>query len=284
MPLVSLLETAHEGKLDPKTAVTMVQSALLLMGDASQHQSASRRETILKQLNPQIADLMKEEDYTKALPFLFGEDFGAKVKTRMEEAAALKKTLSQSSKGKEKGGFSWGLPSEEHRRPWRWPSKCLRPWTIQEMETSPYHRQQTRKEMTRTASTISCKQFDKMCFCYPVLNTNWYPISPHTGVDGDTRPINNSSLPSREASSLCKELGNNYAGPMGSAGNNGVQIRSAANPSPGKETTCTAPLPNRPCLDNRGGARTASQTGYQGNTNLSQQLHIPTFPCGKERG
>ena len=138
--------------------------------------------------------------------------------------------------------------------------------------------------MTRTASTISCKQFDKMCFCYPVLNTNWYPISPHTCVDGDTRPINKSSLPSREASSLCEELGNNYAGPMGSAGNNGVQIRSAPNPSPGKETTCAAPLQNRPCPDNRGGARIASQTGYQGNTNLSQQLHIPTFPCGKERG
>ena len=47
VPLVSLLETAHEDKLDPKTAVTMVQSALLLMGDASQHQSANRREVIL---------------------------------------------------------------------------------------------------------------------------------------------------------------------------------------------------------------------------------------------
>ena len=32
VPLVSLLETAHEDKLDPKTAVTMVQSALLLIG------------------------------------------------------------------------------------------------------------------------------------------------------------------------------------------------------------------------------------------------------------
>ena len=110
VPLVSLLETAHEDKLDPKTAVTMVQSALLLMGDASQHQSANRREVILRQLNPQIADLMKEEDYTKTLPLLFGEDFGAKVKGRMEEAAALKKTLAQSSKGKEKAGFHGGYP------------------------------------------------------------------------------------------------------------------------------------------------------------------------------
>ena len=109
-PLVSLLETAHKDRLDPKTAVTMVQSALLLMGDALQHQSAKHREVILKQLNPQIAELMKEEDYAKALPFLFGEDFGAKVKARMEEAAALKKTLSLSFKGKEKAGFHGGYP------------------------------------------------------------------------------------------------------------------------------------------------------------------------------
>ena len=102
-PLVSLLEIAHEDRLDPKTAVTMVQSALLLMGDASQHQSANRHQVIL---NPQIAELMKEEDYAKALPFLFGEDFGEKVKARME-AVALK-TLSQPSKGKEKAGFHGG--------------------------------------------------------------------------------------------------------------------------------------------------------------------------------
>ena len=51
-------------------------------------------------IDPQIADLMKEEDYTKTLLLFFGEDFGAEVKARMEEAAALKKTLAQSSKGK----------------------------------------------------------------------------------------------------------------------------------------------------------------------------------------
>ena len=48
---------------------------------------------------------MKEEGYAKAIPFLFGEDFEAKVKARMEEVAALKKTLSQPSKGKRKQVF-----------------------------------------------------------------------------------------------------------------------------------------------------------------------------------
>ena len=53
---------------------------------------------------------MKEEDYAKALPFLFDKDFRAKVKARMEETALLKKTLSQPSKGKEKVGFRSGYP------------------------------------------------------------------------------------------------------------------------------------------------------------------------------
>jgi len=50
---------------------------------------------------------MKEEDYTKTLPLLFG-DFGAKVKGRIEEAVALKKQLVRSSKGKEKEVFHEG--------------------------------------------------------------------------------------------------------------------------------------------------------------------------------
>ena len=112
---MSLLETAHEDRLDPKTVVTMVQSALLLMGDASQHQSANQQEVILKQLDPQIANLIKEKDYSKTLPFLFGEDFGAKVKAKMEEAVAFKKTLAQSSKGKEKAVFHGGYPRKNTR-------------------------------------------------------------------------------------------------------------------------------------------------------------------------
>ena len=28
-----------------------------------------------------------------------------------------------------------------------------------------------------------------MCFCYPTVNTSWYPSTPHKGVDGDIRPL-----------------------------------------------------------------------------------------------
>ena len=124
---------------------------------------------------------------------------------------------------------------------------------------------------------------DKMCFYYPTINISWHPSTPHKGVDGVTRSVSNSSLPSRDASLLCKELRGNHSGPMGSAGNNGIQIRFAQDPHQA-ETSCATSLPNRPCSDNRGGSGTVSQTSYKGSTNLPQQFHIPTLPCGKERG
>ena len=151
------------------------------------------------------------------------------MKARMKEAAALKKTYC-GPPNKRKRRVFMGLPSKEYRRPWRWLTKCLRPWAFQEVETSPSYRQQNWKEMTITSINTSCKQFNKMCFCYPAINTSWHPSTPHKGVDGVTRPVNNTSLPSREASLLCKELGANHSGPMGSAGNNGVQIRPAQDP------------------------------------------------------
>lgn len=43
--------------------------------------------------------------------------------------------------------------------------------------------------MTRTAINKSCKQFNKICFCYPTVNTSWYPSTPHKGTDGDIRPL-----------------------------------------------------------------------------------------------
>ena len=76
-----------------------------------------------------------------------------------------------------------------------------------------------------------------MCFCYPAINTSWNPSTIHKCVDGDTRPIHNSFLPSREASLLCKELEGNHSELMGSAGNNGVQIRPAHDPHQGKRPT-----------------------------------------------
>ena len=264
--------------------MTMVHSTLLLMGDASQHQSASRRETILQQLNPQIVDLMKEEDYTKALPFLFGEDFGAKVKTRMKEAAALKKTLSQSSKGKEKAGFLWGLPSKGHRRPWGWPTKCLQPWTIQEMETSPYHRQQTRKEMTKTASTISCRQFNKKCVSVTPSLTPIGTPSHHIQVLMGTlhlsiiapclagrlpHYVKNWEIITQDRWVLQAIMG--------------YKLDLLRTPHQGRRPPMLHHCQTDCALITEEVQELLAKQAIR-ETNLAQQFHIPTFPCGRERG
>ena len=137
--------------------------------------------------------------------------------------------------------------------------------------------------MTRTAIS-SCKQFNKVCVCYPAVITNWYPSTPHKGVNGDIRHDYTGSLPSRQTSLLCKELGGDYPGPMGSAGNSRVQIRPDSNPSPGKQASCAAPQSNRPDPDNRGDTRTAGQTCHKGISTLPKQFYFPTFLAEKKGG
>ena len=68
----------------------------------------------------------------------------------------------------QKKGFH-GATLERTQEALGWLTKCLQP---QGVETSPRYRQQTWKEMTRTTINKSCKQFNKMCFCYPTINTN----------------------------------------------------------------------------------------------------------------
>ena len=113
-PLTACLEKAHAGTLTLQETMPMLQNALMLMGDASQHQSSFRRKKVLEHLNPQLKGLMKEEDFAAAQPFLFGEEFGAMAKSRLEATAALKKIVyPQSNKGKQ--GFQGGYPRKFNR-------------------------------------------------------------------------------------------------------------------------------------------------------------------------
>ena len=48
---------------------------------------------MLTQMNPQLKGLMRDNDFKDAAPLLFGDNFGALAKERLEAAAALKKTL-----------------------------------------------------------------------------------------------------------------------------------------------------------------------------------------------
>ena len=60
----------------------MIQSALVLMGDAAQNHAALQRKAVLQHLNPQLQFLMKESDFKGAQPYLFGENYADKAKAK----------------------------------------------------------------------------------------------------------------------------------------------------------------------------------------------------------
>ena len=109
-PLAALLKNTGDEAFSLKDAIPMVQSAIMLLGDAAQHHTSLRRKAILQYLNPQLQALMKDADFKQSQPFLFGEDFGDKAKARLEAAAALKKAVNPPvNKGKQTG-FRGGHP------------------------------------------------------------------------------------------------------------------------------------------------------------------------------
>ena len=109
-PLTACLEKAHEGQLTVQEAIPMIQSALVLMGDAAQNHAALWRKVVLQHLNPRLQSLMKESYFKGAQPYLFGENFAEKAKAKLEAAAALRKSLYPSSV-KGKLGFRGGHPA-----------------------------------------------------------------------------------------------------------------------------------------------------------------------------
>ena len=69
---------------------------------------------MLQHLNPQLQPLMKESDFKGAQPYLLGENFAEQAKAKLEAAAALKKSVYPSFKGK--SVFRGGHP----RKNWDW--------------------------------------------------------------------------------------------------------------------------------------------------------------------
>ena len=91
-PLAAVIEGAEAGELSIEGAVTAVQSALVLMGNAHQKMAQERRKKVLMQLNPALKSLAEEENaFNKAAPMLFGDEFAKRATDRVEAVKAIKK-------------------------------------------------------------------------------------------------------------------------------------------------------------------------------------------------
>ena len=120
-PLAALLENTDDENFTIKEAISMVQSAIRLLGDAMQHHSYLRRKAIMQHLDPQLQTLMKDADFKGSQPLLFGRHLGEKAKARMEAAAVLRKVVDP----KENRPVSEKPPSEKHMGPPGWQEKAL---------------------------------------------------------------------------------------------------------------------------------------------------------------
>ena len=90
-PLTTMIESADAGELTVAEAVTAVQSALVLMGNAHQKMAQERRKVLL-QLNPALKSFTEEQKaFQNAAPMLFGEEFAKRATDRVEAVKAIKK-------------------------------------------------------------------------------------------------------------------------------------------------------------------------------------------------
>jgi len=108
--LAACMEKAGDPQFTIREAIPMIQSAIMLLGDAAQHHSSLQRKAVMKHLNPQLQSLMKELDFKGSQPLLFGEDFGEKAKAKLEAAAALKNSIYPASGKPKQTGFRGSHP------------------------------------------------------------------------------------------------------------------------------------------------------------------------------
>lgn len=88
-PIAAVMENAEMGELTLKGMVSVVQSVLVLMGNAHQNMAQERRKKILLQLNPAMAK--EEKGFKNAAPMLFGDQFAKWATGRVEAVKAIKK-------------------------------------------------------------------------------------------------------------------------------------------------------------------------------------------------
>ena len=103
-PIVAAIQDIEDGKVETAEIVKALQTALLFLGNASQHHAVQCHQAILQQLNPQLKSLIK----LQMLLHTCLENTASLAKEHLEAALVLKKSVSTSSTAKQ--GFQRGHP------------------------------------------------------------------------------------------------------------------------------------------------------------------------------
>ena len=106
------LET-NPNRLVPATEVLdFIQRTLCLVGNASEYHSQSRRTKILGAIDPTWSKF-GSDDFSKSKDTLFGEEFQAKLTSKVEQQTALAKAASITKRYKERESYSTRKPGQK---------------------------------------------------------------------------------------------------------------------------------------------------------------------------
>ena len=84
-PLVHILESAKNGKLNNDTSEKASKLALRLLANASAHITKEKRKNVLKDLNRDLLTLVEDEErFANVAPMLFGDGFEKTMKEHVE--------------------------------------------------------------------------------------------------------------------------------------------------------------------------------------------------------
>ena len=113
-PLTDLLEKLNSDavEIDADEVSYAVESAIMLIGNASSQISILRREKILEEYNKDLLPFAqdREGEFIKAAPMLFGAQFPKDVADHLEQVAALRRA--KSSAGSSSQGFQKASSSQ----------------------------------------------------------------------------------------------------------------------------------------------------------------------------
>ena len=100
-PLIDILEKLNSGgsQIDADEVGDAVESAITLIGNAPPQLSVLQRQKILEEYNMYLLSFAqdREEEFTKAAPQLFGEQFPKDAADHPEQVAALRRVKSSVS-------------------------------------------------------------------------------------------------------------------------------------------------------------------------------------------
>ena len=279
-PLTTIIETAEEGKLTPDVAVSAVQTALFLMGNAHQHMAQEGHKRILMNLNPAIKSMASDEKvFRKAAPMLFGDEFAKLAAERVDQLKAISK---------------FSKPAEQKRNHFLDPTPEIPPRAAAGVETeaakvgSSHTRGPAALDQTKTTKDRNNRKiFSGKLYTY--ANRDSYRVTPYCVQEKHAEcdlALNKKGYICYSAcgadQAFLTKLAPDDARPLGPTSGTGVSASINTNPNSKNLASRGFFSIRSEETDHRGGRGAETQRSNKSSMSSSRSFCLATIPSPKE--